>query len=87
MALDPGEREAIALALHLSADVIILDDLAGRRTATGLRLAVIGSAGLLLEARRRELIAAVRPELDAMLAAGLFLSTRLYLQVLEAARE
>jgi predicted nucleic acid-binding protein len=33
MALDAGESEAIALALHVSADVIILDDLDGRRRA------------------------------------------------------
>jgi predicted nucleic acid-binding protein len=78
---------AIALALRLSADVIILDDLAGRRTAKALGLAVIGSAGLLLEARRRERIEAVQPELDAMIDSGLYLSTGLYDEILVAAGE
>lgn len=87
MSLDVGEREAIALALHVSADVIILDDLDGRRRAEQLGLDVIGSAGILLQARRRGLIDTVRPDLDAMVAAGLYVSTRLYHEILEAAGE
>ena len=51
MSLDAGEREAIALALHVSADVIIVDDLEGRRRAAQLGLDVIGSAGILLSSR------------------------------------
>jgi predicted nucleic acid-binding protein len=87
MALDPGEREAIALALHVSANVIILDDLDGRRRAAQRGLDVIGSAGILLKARRLGFIDAVRPELDAMLANGLYVSARLYHEILEAAGE
>ena len=39
--LDPGESEAIALAIELSADVVLMDDQTGRREATrqGLRVA------------------------------------------------
>lgn len=87
MALDAGEREAIALALHISADVIILDDLIGRRRAAQLGLDVIGSAGILLQARRRGLIGAVRPELDAMVANGLYVSKQLYREILSTAGE
>ena len=47
--LDRGERAAIALAMHLSADFIALDDLAGRRVAADLGFTVIGSLGLLSE--------------------------------------
>jgi predicted nucleic acid-binding protein len=87
MSLDAGEREAIALALHVSADVIILDDLDGRRRAEQLGLDVIGSAGILLQARRRGLIDTVRPELDAMVANGFYVSRQLYREVLAAAGE
>lgn len=87
MSLDAGEREAIALALHVSADVIIVDDLRGRRRAAQLGLDVIGSAGILLQARRRGLIDTVRPELDAMVANGLYVSSQLYREVLAAAGE
>ncbi len=82
-----GEREAIALALAISADFVVLDDLSGRRVATSLGLDVTGSAGLLLRANDLGLIQSVRPDLDAMMAAGLYISTRLYHEILEAAGE
>jgi predicted nucleic acid-binding protein len=85
--LDPGEREAIAIAVQLAADVIVLDDLAARRAAFQLGLNLTGSAGLLVRARRRGLIEAVRPELDAMVANGLYIGRSLYRDVLEAAGE
>jgi predicted nucleic acid-binding protein len=85
--LDPGEREAIALAAMFDADVVVLDELAGRRTARRLGLNVIGSAGLLVRARRLGLIDAVQPELDAMILKGLFVSRRLYREILETAKE
>jgi predicted nucleic acid-binding protein len=84
-ALGAGECEAIALALGLSADFVVLDDLAGRRVATSLGLNVTGSAGLLLRAHDLGLIHSIRPDLDAMVAAGLYVSTRLYHEILEAA--
>jgi predicted nucleic acid-binding protein len=85
--LHAGEREAIALALGLATEFVILDDLAGRHVAARLGLDVIGSAGLLLRAREFGLIQSVRPDLDAMVAAGLYLSRRLYHEVLIAAGE
>jgi predicted nucleic acid-binding protein len=85
--LDPGEREAIALAVQLSAHVVVLDDLPARRSAGQLGLDVTGSAGLLLEARQRGLIVAVRPELDAMIANGFFVGRELYRELLMRAGE
>jgi predicted nucleic acid-binding protein len=87
LVLDDGEREAIALALDLDADVVVLDDLPGRRVALTLGLQVIGSAGLLLQAKGAGLIDAVRPDLDAMLEAGFYVSRPLYRDVLMAAGE
>lgn len=87
MSLDAGEREAIALAFHVSADVIVLDDLDGRRRAAQLGLNVIGSTGILLQARRRGLIDAVRPELEAMITNGFYVGSQLYRDVLAAAGE
>jgi predicted nucleic acid-binding protein len=82
-----GERDAIALAVHLSADYIIVDDRQGRRIPRSLGLNVIGSLGLLVRARRRGLTDAVRPEMDAMIASGLYASEALYHQILVAAGE
>lgn len=85
--LGPGEREAIALALALNADYLIVDDLPARRLATRLGLRITGSAGLLVRARRLGLIDAVRPELDAMIASGLYMSRQVYLEVLGSVGE
>jgi predicted nucleic acid-binding protein len=86
LALDAGEREAIALALHLSA-AVILDDLAARKSAARLGLVVVGSVGVLLEAWRRGYVAVVKPDLDAMIANGLYLTDRLYREALDIAGE
>ena len=45
--IDRGEREAILLAEELEADAILIDDLAGRKTAESRGLHVIGTLGLL----------------------------------------
>lgn len=85
--LDPGEQEAIALAVQLDADVIVLDDLAARRAATRMGLTLTGSAGLLVRAQRLGLLEVVRPDLDAMIANGLFISESLYRDVLQSLGE
>lgn len=58
--LGDGEREAIALAVDVGADAIILDDLPARRAAEAAGVSVIGTLGLLLEAKRKGLVASVR---------------------------
>ena len=47
MTLDPGEREAIQLALELAVDTILIDEAAGRRHAEELHLEVRGTLGIL----------------------------------------
>lgn len=67
--LDAGETAAILLALKLSASVLI-DEKLGRSIAAKLGLSVIGSAGVLLAAKKRGLIDSVRPILDAFSSNG-----------------
>jgi uncharacterized protein len=85
--LDPGETEAIGLALEERATIVALDDLSARITAERLGLSVIGTLGLLLLARRNGLIEHVRTELDALLASGFYVSESLYARVLADAGE
>lgn len=54
--LDPGEREAIQLALELRAELLIMDDRRGRQMATARGLTVIGALGMLRESYRQRLI-------------------------------
>ena len=48
--LDPGEAAALSLAESLSADAVLIDDLAGRTEAERRHLTVTGTLGVLVEA-------------------------------------
>jgi predicted nucleic acid-binding protein len=85
--LGEGEREALALAIELKADWIILDDLPARRSAQATGLNVIGTLGTLLTAKRTGLLKSIRPELDALLRTSFFLSRKLYDELLQAVGE
>jgi len=53
--LDPGEREAIQLALEKLADLILMDERTGVRVARERGLRVTGTLGVLLQASMRGL--------------------------------
>lgn len=48
--LDPGETEAISLAVSLNADIILMDERRGRQTAREQGLTVMGTLGVLEQA-------------------------------------
>src|SRR5262245_42587964 len=77
-----GESEAIALAKELNADWLIVDDGPARRTAEKSEIRVIGTLGILLAAKEKGLIAAVKPLVDMLAAQGLRVSPKLYQAVL-----
>lgn len=85
--LGDGEWEALALAIELKADWIILDDLPARRSAEASGLNVIGTLGTLITAKRAGMLESIRPELDGLRATSFFLSERLYDELLRAAGE
>jgi predicted nucleic acid-binding protein len=73
--LDPGEAEAIALAFSAPRTVPVLpNDLRAREVAEGIGLRVTGSVGVLLLAKRVGIIPLVRPLLDELRRAGLYIS-------------
>jgi uncharacterized protein len=85
--LDPGEREAIALAQELGA-LLIIDEAEGRQAAVKLGIRVTGTLGLLIEAKSRGLIPRVRDELDALMERTTFrISDELRKLVLQQAGE
>ena len=77
-ALGSGEREAICLAIEVKATAILLDDDPARKLATELGFRVIGTAGVLILSKERQLIPAIRPCLDALIENRFFLSRTLY---------
>ncbi len=65
--LDPGEAEAIALAIELHADLLLIDERKGRKAARNLHLKTGGVLSVLMEAKRRKLVAAVLPLIATMM--------------------
>lgn len=86
--LDEGESEAVALATEMKADLLLLDEQAGRAAAARLGLRCVGVLGVLLEAKAAGLVPAVKPVLDDLIIrAGFWVSGHLYASVLNAAGE
>jgi len=86
--LDAGEAAALALALEIHADAVLLDERRGREAAIQLGLRTIGILGLLLQAKSTGMLAAVRPVLDDLQKdAGFWIADPLRQQVLCLAGE
>jgi predicted nucleic acid-binding protein len=85
--LHAGECEAIVLATEQQADVVLLDDKDARTIAQQAGLKVVGSAGVLVAAKRGGLIPEVRPLLDAMIAQGVRIAPGVRLAALRLAGE
>jgi predicted nucleic acid-binding protein len=85
--LGVGERQAIALTLEANADLLLMDELAGRRTATSLGLQVMGTLGVILRAKIQQLIPAVGPVIDQLVATGFYVDDELVHRVRRTAGE
>lgn len=85
--IDPGETEVIALALSNRDAVVILDDKKARNFALELGLLVTGTLGLLLKAKQKSLISAVKPLLDSLKEIDFYMNDFLYQDILRRAGE
>lgn len=85
--LGVGESEAIGLALEVHARLLVLDDRPARRLAQALGLPIIGTLGVLLAAKRKHFLTAVRPSLEALLRFDFRIAPALYDQILVDAGE
>ena len=86
--LDRGEAEAIALALELDAELLIIDEQLGRKIALNEGLNITGLLGVLLEAKSKNLIFKIKPLMDDLMDQAKFrIASSLYLEVLRLAGE
>lgn len=86
--LDPGEAEAIALALELDADYLLIDERDGRQKALDYHLKPLGVLGILLRAKEARLISDICTLMDRLrLEAGFHIHQSLYDQVKQIAME
>ena len=85
--LDLGESEAIALADTLPDPLLLIDERKGRLIAQNMGIKVIGTLGVLLQAKRAGLIEQIKPLLDTLVNANIRISEPLYRSILEQADE
>lgn len=77
----------MALYRKLSANMLLVDDQRARRVARFNGMNVIGSVGVLLAARQRGKISALRPLLEAIQRSGIFIRNALVAEALRLAGE
>ena len=89
--IDMGEASALVLASQLIAHgdevLVIMDETRGRQAAQHAAIAITGTAGLLLLAKRFGWLPAVKPLLIALQAQSYYLSDRLLEAVLRQSGE
>jgi predicted nucleic acid-binding protein len=75
--LGAGESQVLAHGLERQGSEVVLDDLAARRCARSLGLAMIGTLGVVILCRHRGIISAARPVIKTLCEAGLRLKPAL----------
>ncbi len=85
--LDRGEAEVIALAQELRADLVVIDERLARKYARRLKLKLTGTLGILLQAKQRGLVPAIKPLIERLVQGGIRLSDDVIAEVLQLAGE
>lgn len=85
--VDNGEASAIALAIELDDCLLIIDDLRGRKFAIELGLTIIGTIGVIVDAKLAGIVPSVRPILLKIRTTNFRITERLELLILNKAGE
>jgi predicted nucleic acid-binding protein len=82
-----GEAEVLSWATLPPGAVAVVDDRAARRCAQVIGVGTCGTLGVVLEAKRAQLVPAATPLIQSLRSAGLFLSDSLVERAQRAAGE
>jgi len=85
--VDIGEASAMALASEIQADLLIIDDAGGRRFAKKLELNIIGTVGVILNAKLNDIIPLVKPYVIKLQQTNFRISGQLTIQIIRDAGE
>ena len=85
--LDSGEAEVLILAREQNADLVIMDEIMGRRFAKQLEFNLTGTIGVLLKAKEKGLINSVSELLTELTEKGTWLNPKLISKALKLSRE
>jgi len=85
--LDKGEAEVLILAKEQNADLVILDEIMGRRYAKQLELNLTGTLGVLLKAKKKGIISSIREILKELTEKGTWLNPKLIKKLIDLSKE
>jgi predicted nucleic acid-binding protein len=85
--VDKGEASAIALALESENSLLIIDDRKGRKFARQLGLSIIGTIGIIVDAKLAGFIPSVKPLLVKIKTTNFRITEELELLILQKAGE
>jgi predicted nucleic acid-binding protein len=85
--LGQGESESIILYKEIKADYFLCDDKKAKKFAKNFGVNVIGSLGILLKAKEKNLIEEINPLLNKLKTSKIFIDDKTYLYVLKIAKE
>ena len=85
--VDKGEASAIALAIELDDCLLIIDDLKGRKFAHQLGLTIIGTIGVIVDAKLVGIIPSVKPILAKIKSTNFRITEQLELLILKRVGE
>jgi len=85
--VDEGEASAIALYFEIKDSTLILDDLRARNLARDLGIKYTGLMGVLIKAKQKKLIGAVKPVLIKLEANNFRISENLKHSILKLSKE
>ena len=85
--LGKGETAVLNFALTISESRVLLDDFAARKCAKALNLKILGTGGLLILAKQKNLISSVSEAVEKVRFSGLWLSDEIINIIKEKAGE
>jgi predicted nucleic acid-binding protein len=85
--VDKGEASAIALAVELRDCLLIIDDLKGRKFAQKIGLTIIGTVGIIVDAKLNGIIPSVKPLLSKIKQTNFRITEKVEAIILKKAQE
>ncbi len=85
--LGQGESEVLLLGKELKADLLILDDSRARAAGISAGFRIVGLAGILLLAKKQDLIKSIKPMFEELIDKNFRLSQKIIQTILEKAGE
>ena len=85
--LDDGEAEVLILAKEQNADLVIMDEIMGRRYAKQLGFSLTGTIGILLKLKEKGFIESIKDLLIELTEKGTWLSPKLIAKVIKLSNE